>query len=198
VATDVEAIVRSLTGFYPFTDRTVVAVGAGTGQLAEYGRAARQVIAVDKDAASLQRLAMRLADRGLSERFTLVPGDFLSMVPSGDVVLLEFCLHQMPDPGRSLSHARGLAPDVLVIDHAPGSPWSWYAAEDEGVAAAWAEVARRPVRRRLDVDAVQVFAAPWDLEARMVAQGPTSRERIRRFRGRGAVSIPMPYRLVLL
>jgi hypothetical protein len=48
------------------------------------------------------------------------------------------------------------------------------------------------------VDAVQVFAAPWDLEARMVAQGPTSRERIRRFRGRGAVSIPMPYRLVLL
>jgi hypothetical protein len=104
----------------------------------------------------------------------------------------------MSDPERALNHAQRLGPDVVVIDHAPGSRWSWCAAEEGGVQAGWAAVARRPIRRQLDVQATQHFRDYAELEARMTAQGPTSLERIGDYRGQEAISIPMPYRLALL
>lgn len=49
MATDLSAIVRNLTAFYDFAGKTVVAVGAGGGQLAESARSMRHVVAVDRD-----------------------------------------------------------------------------------------------------------------------------------------------------
>jgi ubiquinone/menaquinone biosynthesis C-methylase UbiE len=198
MATDLGQIVRNLAAFYDFAGKTVVDVGAGGGQLVEYARAAARVIAVDRDAAALQRLAARLAECGLEGTFTLLEGDLLALRPRGDVVLFEFCLHQMPDPHRALAHARGLAPDVVVMDHAPGSAWEWYAAEDRRVEAAWRAVERAGTRREQDVDAVQRFPDHAALEARLATQGPLSHERIGRFRGQEAIAIAMPYRLALL
>jgi precorrin-6B methylase 2 len=74
VATDLAEIVRNLTQFYDFKDRSVVAVGAGGGQLVEYARQAHRVIAVDQDEAALERLVSRLRDCGLAEMFTVVHG----------------------------------------------------------------------------------------------------------------------------
>jgi Methyltransferase domain len=200
MATDVEAIVRSLTTFYDFADRTVVIIGAGGGQLVEYARATRRVIAVDRDAAAIARLVKRLDEDegGLAEKFTIVHDDLLAVRPTGDVALFEFSLHEMPDPERALGHAAELAPEVLIIDHAPGSPWSWCAAEDAAVDAAWSAVARRPIRRRIDVEALQRFRDYAELAAKMAAQGPDSRARIARYRDEKGISIPMPYRLALL
>ena len=84
------------------------------------------------------------------------------------------------------------------MDHAPGSRWSWCAAEERLVDGAWAAVGQRPVRRQADVEAVQRFRDYAELEARLAAQPPESRERIRAYRAGGEISIPMPYRLALL
>ncbi len=86
---------------------------------------------------------------------------------------------------------------VVVIGHAPGSRWSWYAAEDKGVEAAW-EAGERQIRRRRDVEAFQHFQDYAGLEARLANQGSTSLERISPLRGQTAITIPMPYRLALL
>jgi len=118
--------------------------------------------------------------------------------PRGDVVLFEFCLHLLPDPEHALAHASQLAPDVVVLDHAPGSRWMWCAAEETGVAAAWTAVLGRNVRRTIDVSATQRFADFPELEARLAAQPPASRERIASHRGQQDISIDMPYRLALL
>jgi SAM-dependent methyltransferase len=198
MATDLDQVVGSLTGFYHFAGKTVVAVGAGGGQLAEYARETRRVIAVDRDGAALEHLAMRSDERGLADKFVLLHGDLRALRPSGDVVLFEFCLHEMEDPDRALAHAAGLAPDVLVIDHAPGSRWEWCAAEEDGVEAAWAAVARRPIRRVRDVEAFQRFGDYAELEAKLAAQGPRSLERITTYRGHSPIAIPMPYRLALV
>jgi hypothetical protein len=198
VVTDIRKIVLQLSAFYDFTGKNVVAVGAGGGQLVEYARPARHVVAVDRDRAALDRLAARLRESGLADTFTLVYGDFLDVSPRGDVVVLEFCLHQIGDQGRALVHARGLAPDVVVIDHAPGSAWEWYAGEDGMVEAGWKAVEGLSIRRQETVEAWQRFIDYAALEARLAGQGPVSRERIAARRGERAISIPMPYRLALL
>lgn len=198
MATDLAEIVGRLTSFYDFTGRTVVSVGAGGGQLVEYARRAQRVIAVDPDAAAMERLRVRLESLELLDRFTLLRDDVLAVRPRGDVVLFEFCLHLLPDPERALVHASQLAPDVLVIDHAQGSQWIWCAAEEGGVAAAWAAVAHRSVRRTLDVSASQRFRDFGELEARLAAQPPRSRARIATHREKRDITIDMPYRLALL
>ena len=58
MATDMAAVLANLLGFYRFDDTIMIAVGAGGGQLAGYGRVARQVIAVDSDGAALAALAL--------------------------------------------------------------------------------------------------------------------------------------------
>jgi SAM-dependent methyltransferase len=198
LATDTREIALSLSAFYDFAGATVVDVGAGGGQLVEYARAARRVIAVDRDPAALDRLAARLRDCGMTDKFELVARDLLDVDTRGDVVLFEFCLHQMAEPGRALAHGRALGDQVVVIDHAPGSRWSWYAAEDRQVGAAWDAVGRWSIRQERDLLAWQRFRDFGELEARLAACRPESRERIEPLRGELDISIPMPYRLALL
>ena len=198
MATDTRQIVANLTAFYDFMDKTVVAVGAGGGQLAEYARGTRRVVAVDRDAAAIDQLGARARACGLAERFVLVPRDFFEVRTPGDVVLFEFCLHEMADPARAIRRAQELAEDVLVIDHVPVSRWSWCAAEEGPMEAAWKAVDARSVRRRRDVEASQRFHDYAELEARLARQGPVSLERIGAYRGQTSICIPMPYRMALL
>ena len=198
MATDLARIVRELASFYDVTDKKLVVIGAGGEQLLEFARPARQVLAVDKDGAALKQLAARLQDCGFADKFTLVTSAVADVSEPGDVVYLEFCLHEMPDPDRALDHVRSLAPDVVVIDHAVGSPWSWCAAEDRMVETAWRAVERRTIRRQHTVEGEQRFPDYAALAARLVSQGPLSVERIGAYRGRAPIVIPMPYRLALL
>jgi len=197
VPTDTAEIVRNLAAFYEFSGKSVVAVGAGGGQLIEYAQPAQHVIAVDKDRAAIARLSERVVVLGMAERFTFVTADFLSVAPRGDVVLFEFCLHQMDDPERALDHASSLAPEVLVIDHAPPSRWEWYAAEEARVEEGWKTALRRTAKRRQSVEALQRFENFSELEARLALQGPVSRERIETLRGQTSIRIPMPYWIAL-
>jgi predicted RNA methylase len=71
MTTDARQIATNLAAFYDFQGRTAVDVGAGGGQLIDYARGARKVIAVDSDPAALARLAERVRERGLDETFVL-------------------------------------------------------------------------------------------------------------------------------
>ena len=198
MATDAGLVVRNLLDFYPFAGKTVVSVGAGGGQLVEYGRQARRVVAVDGDAEALRRLADVLAAKGLAERFELVCSDVHDVTARGDVVLFEFSLHEVPDAARALAHAKSVARDVVVLDHAPGSEWAWHVVEEEKVRRS-AEVMRRlGIRAERLFRGEQRFADHAELLAKVSVQGPLAVERAERFRGATGIVIPFGYEAVLL
>ncbi|HSA97358.1 MAG TPA: hypothetical protein VLJ16_15010, partial [Acidobacteriota bacterium] len=115
-----------------------------------------------------------------------------------DVVLFEFSLHEMTDPGLALERARRLAPAVVVIDHGPGSLWTYFTAEEDKVVTAWAAVCRRRVRESRIHAGAQVFAAFDGLYDKVKGQGETSLARIERYRGETDIRIPMTYGLALI
>ena len=198
MATDVAAVLANLLAFYKFDDKTMISVGAGGGQLAGYGRVARKVIAVDPDGAALAALAERTRALGIEDRFVLLEKDFMAVTERADVVLFEFSLHEIPDHGGALAHAATLVPDIVIIDHAPGSPWAHAVDETEKVAASWAAVSARGTRRTEDFDAVQRFASYRELFDKVKSQGAEAIRRIERRRGCADITIPMAYRIALL
>ena len=104
----------------------------------------------------------------------------------------------MPDPERALAHARTLAPDVVVLDHAPGSEWAWHVVEEEKVARS-AEAARRAgVRAERLFRGEQRFAGHAELIAKVSGQGLLAVERAERFRGASGIVIPFGYETLLL
>ena len=195
---DYRKMVADLVAFHDLGGKTVLAVGAGGGQLVEYGRAARRVVALDSDAAAVETLRRKLKAAGLEDRYEPVVGDLFRTSRPADVVLFEFCLHEMPDPGAAVEHARGLAPDVVVFDHAPGSKGAFIASEEAKVAAAWAALGRFPVRKTRMCETVQAFADFDGLYDKVKGQGATTLARIEAYRGETDIRIPMSYGLALI
>lgn len=198
VAVDTARIVADLLAFHDFTDRLVIAVGAGGGQLAEYGRVARQVLAVDCDAAALTPLAARVRQLGLEDRFALRHADLLAVGDCADVVLFEFSLHEMPDAGAALDHALRLAPAVVILDHSPGSPWAYHVVEEDKVAAAWRAVGRRLPARVRHYRLDHRFRSHQELVDKVRTQGDEAIRRAERFSHETDISIPVRYGLALL
>jgi hypothetical protein len=198
MAADYRKMVADLLAFYDLRDKTVLTVGAGGGQLVEYGRTARKVLALDSDAPALDKLRENLKTAGLEDKFEPVLGDFFAVELKADVVLFEFSLHEMPDPAAAVERARGEAPDVVVFDHAPGSTWSFFTSEEAKVARSWAALGRFPVKKTRMSEGTQVFAAYDQLYEKLKGQGGTSLARIERYRGLTDIRIPMPYGLALI
>jgi hypothetical protein len=198
MATDVASILKNLQGFYDFSGRHILAVGAGGGRFAAYGWEARLVTAVERDPAAMDSLRAAVSGLGLAERFAYWSGDFAACPVEADAVLFEFCLHEMDHPAAAVSRALGLAPDVIVLDHAPGSPWSYYAAEDDKVDQSWKALSGFPAARRADFACEQSFVDFGELEAKVRPQGRESLRRVEPFRGRTGIMIPMAYAAALL
>jgi len=193
MATDLRVILNNLLGFYDFGDRTVIAAGAGGGQLAGYGCRARQVVAVDPDVLAIERLADAATRLGIADRFTYVSGTLETCDIRGDVVLFEFCLHEMTDPVAALGHAASLAPDIVIIDHLADSAWAYYGDEDEKAAKSWCAVEATGIAERAVFEAEQRFRDFEELNNRLLGQGAESLRRIQRFRSGTNIAIPMRY-----
>jgi hypothetical protein len=193
MATNVDAILKNLLDFYDFGDKTVIAAGAGGGQLAGYGCRARRVIAVDPDELAIERLADAAARLGIAERFSYVTGTIETCDARGDVVLFEFCLHEMADPAAALEHAAHLAPDIVVIDHLASSEWAYYGDEDEKAAKSWRAVEATAIAQRAVFETEQRFRDFEELNSRLLGQGAESVRRIQSFRGDTNLVIPMAY-----
>lgn len=198
MAADYKKMVADLLAFYDLGDKTVLSVGAGGGQLIEYGRTARKVLALDSDAQALEKLCETLEAAGLEDRFEPILGDFFAIDLKADVVLFEFCLHEMADPDAAIERARALAPAVVAFDHWPGSVWSFLGAEEDKVAAGWAALRRFPVIKTQKHETVQVFGGFEQLYQRVKSQGKTSLARIAAYKGQTDIRIPMPYGLALI
>jgi 2-polyprenyl-3-methyl-5-hydroxy-6-metoxy-1,4-benzoquinol methylase len=198
MATDIEAVERNLRSFYDFQDKAVVHVGAGGGQLIGYSEITRSVLAVDIDKSAISRLDASVQEKGLSNKFKIQVADILSIYTEADVVLFEFCLHEMSDPGKALKHARSLAPNILVIDHHPDSQWAWYVLENEKASRSWDATRKLNVIQEESFNAEQYFSNYSDLLAKVKVMGDLAIARISDFIGKCNITIEMKYTIALL
>jgi len=198
MATDIEAVERNLRSFYDFHDKSVVHVGAGGGQLIGYSELARSVLAVDIDKDAASRLEAAIRERGLSQKFNIEVADILSISAEADVVFFELCLHEMSDPGKALKHARSLAPEILVIDHHPDSPWAWYVSESEKASRSWNAIRKLNIIQENSFNADQYFLNYSDLFKKVEVMGEIAIERISDFVGKSNITIKMKYTIALL
>ncbi len=198
MATNINKVIGNLFGFYDFRDKTVISIGAGGGQMIEYGRPAKKVIAIDSDSEALDKLKTSLCRSGLDDKFTLVHSDFFLADPRGDVVLFEFCLHEMADPAAAITRATKMAGDTLVLDHWPGSEWAFFVAEEEKVASSWRALRTFHTRKCQKYETVQFFKDYEELHQKVRVQGDISISRIKPFIGQANFTIPMSYGFALL
>jgi predicted RNA methylase len=198
MATDLRELTQNLIRFYDFKGKTVLYVGAGGRQLLNPSVGTKKLIAIDRDVESLEELKANIAANAWQKSVEAVASSFEDVTFSGDVVYFEFCLHEMNDPWKSLSHARTLAPDIVVYDHSPDSKWIFYGAEEDKVRAS-ADVMRRfGIRRREAFHTEQRFQDYAELLARLAGQGEVAIQRAQHFAGATNIAIPMDYEVVLL
>ncbi len=198
MATDSRLVLANLTAFYDFGGKAVIHVGAGGGQFVRYAEKTRSVLAIDNDPGAVAQLKAAIAAAGLADRFTVRLADFESIEDRGDVVFFEFCLHEIPDPDAALAHARNLAPDTLVIDHAPDSLWTWYTAESDKARHSWAAVERCGIRRDQRFLGRQCFTDVEALLQKVAPQGEPAVSRSKALAGIAPIKIPMTYRAALV
>jgi hypothetical protein len=198
MAADVLAILKNILEFADFNNKTVIAIGAGGGQFAEYGKKARRIIAVDSNQQALKALQKKVAIIGLRDHFEYHAGDFITFALRGDMVFFEFCLHEMADPGLALAKAKSMAPQVVICDHSPDSPWAYIVAEETKAGNAWQAIQAQNPSRVQHFPSLQSFATFTELEAKVMPQGEVSLQRIEPYRGQKNFTIPMSYGLALL
>ena len=128
----------------------------------------------------------------------VVGSKFEDVAQSGDVVYFEFCLHEMADPQKALTHAKNLAPDIVVFDHSPGSEWIFYGAEEDKVRRSAHAMERFGLRGHEKFHTEQRFEDYAALLAKVSGQGPMAIQRAQRFAGATNIVIPMSYELNLL
>ena len=198
MAADIPAIMRNLKAFYDFAGKAVVHAGAGGGQFIAYARRARRVLAVDPEPAAVARLKEAVGREGLADRFEVVNGVLADITTPADVVFFEFCLHEIDDPAAALAHARTLAPEAVVIDHAPDSPWVWLMDEGGKLTRSWGAVGRTPVSHKASFEGVQHFNVFQELEAKLESLGEPTLTRIQKYRESLDFTIGMDYRMALI
>ena len=198
MATDINKIITNLLEFYDFNNKTIVTVGAGGGQLIEYGRVSKHVVAVDYDMEALDRLKVNLVKSGLDDKFDLVHADFNRSVVKGDIVMFEFCLHEMEDPLSALKHALTVTSDILILDHWPDSEWAYFGDEDQKIVKSWSALNEFPLKRIQKFDTVQFFHDYEELYQKVKPQGAVSINRIKGFQNKTNFTIPMTYGFALI
>ncbi|MBN2093611.1 methyltransferase domain-containing protein [candidate division KSB1 bacterium] len=198
MATDIKEIIQNLLEFYQFDHQSSITVGAGGGQMIEYGRTAKNVFAIDHDQEALEKLKANLINTGLTQKFQLIHSDFFLTHLKGDVVMFEFCLHEMPDPAAALRHAETMAPNILITDHLPGSEWAYIVDEREKVIQSWAALELFAIKKLQKFDTFQFFRDYDELYQKVKVQGENSIQRINCFKDKTHFTIPMSYGFCLI
>lgn len=198
MAVDLDKMIKNLLDFYDFKDKVVLSIGAGGGQFYEYAFATKHVIAVDQDLTGLESLKACIEKENLSEKFTLIHSDFYKFKEHGDVVMFDFCLHEIPQPEQAILRALTMSPEVLINDHWPESEWAYLVDEDEKVRKSWEAIKKFKVRKIQRFDTFQSFQDYDELFNKVKVQGNNSIKRIQQYKGRKHFNIPMSYGLVLI
>ena len=198
MAVDRGELTANLTRFYDFGGKSALCVGAGGGLLLDPASGVERVVAIDRDAKSLQKFRAESKTKWAGVPIRFVPRRFETVGLRGDVVYFEFCMHQMEDPRAALEHARSLAPDIVAIDHLPGSKWVYYWAGEDVVLRSTEALESFGVRRRRRFTAEQRFKDWKALAARLSGEGEESRRRVLELKGNKDVRMRMDYGIYLL
>lgn len=198
MAADIKKIIKNLLDFYKFDEQYILSVGAGGGQFIEYAHNAAHVTAIDNDENALEKLEDNLDKMGLRHKFTLIHSDFYEVNIKTDVVLFEFCLHEMKDAEKAIEHALSLSQNIVVADHSPNSEWTYFADEKEKVIKSWDAVNKFQLKKLTLFDCFQYFKDYEELFQKLSILGEPTIERIGKFNGMKEISIPMPYSFALI
>ena len=198
MAADTKKIIENLLEFFDFNNQTIISVGAGGGQFIEYGHNSKEVIAIDNDKKALSQLENNLQKSRLLDKFTLINSDFYLLNRKGDVVMFEFCLHEMKDPEAAIHHALTMAPNILINDHWPSSEWAYIADEKEKVINSWKASKRFDIKKIQQYDTVQFFHDYDELFQKVKVQGENSINRISQYKDKKDFTIPMSYGFALI
>lgn len=198
MAIDAKKLIGNLLSFYDFSGKTVLSVGAGGGQLVEYARTAKKVYAVDIDRTALDRLSECLTKLDLSDKFSLIHSDFEKVDVKADVVLFEFCLHEMPDAKTAITHAQTLSRNIVICDHLYTSEWAYCVDEDQKAKKVWDVLNTFPDKKINLYDTEQRFASYDELYNKVKVQGETTLSRIKKYEGCTNFIIPMKYTIAML
>ena len=195
---NIQQVIDNLLNFYDFQNKTIVSVGMGGGQFLAYSKVAEHVIAIDNDLNALNELEEKLVQNKLSEKFTLIHSDFKDVKLKGDVVLFEFCLHEMNEAQKMLEYAKNMAEDIVVVDHGTNSEWAYVADEKEKAENSWLQVLNNSVQKITTYQAEQFFEDYSELFEKVKIQGKNSIERIEKYKQSRQFIIPMEYTFALL
>jgi len=198
MAADIKKMISNLLEFYNFSDKTIITVGAGGGQFIEYGRNSKKVLAIDSDKEALVKLKENLIKSGLDDKFTLFHSDLYLSNLQGDVVLFEFCVHEMKDPEAALKHALTMAPDIVIADHLPDSEWAYIIDEKEKISNSRAALELFHLKKDQRFDTFQFFNDYEELYQKVKVQGARTIERIAKFKDKENFTIPMSYGFALI
>jgi len=198
MAVDLEEMISNLLDFYEFKDKIVLSIGAGGGQFYEYAFTTKHVIAVDNDKVALERLKVSIEEENFTDKFTLIHSDFYDVNEKGDLLMFDFCLHEIPDPERAFYHALKMSSNILINDHWPGSEWAYIADEDEKVRKSWAAIKKFKIRKIQRFDTYQFFHNYEELFHKVIGQGDNSINRIEKYKNKKDFTIPMSYGLALI
>ena len=197
MAADYGQLAENLRWFYDFTGKVVLFVGGGRKATARSLHQSQEADCHDRDVESLIELKTNVAT-GVRGSVVVVVPTFEEVTWGGDVVYFEFCLHEMADPQKALTHARSLAADIVVLDHLPDSDWVFHVAEEDKVRRSTEAIERFGVRRRATFRGEQRFRNHAELLTEVTVQGAIALERAQRFAGALNIVIPMTYELALL
>ena len=198
MAADYGQLTKDLSRFYDFTSKVVLCVGSGSRQLLDPALRTKKLIAIDHDVEAIRELERNIAAKGIQDSVHVICAHFEDVTLLGDVVYFEFCLHEMVDPQNALTHAKTLAPDIVVFDHLPRSEWVFHAAEEDKVHRSAKAMKRFGVRRRETFRTEQRFRDRAELLAKVTGQRAVAIERAQRFADTTNIVIPMSYELALL
>lgn len=198
MATDIKKIIDNLLNFYEFSNKKIISIGAGGGQFIEYGRHSEQVIAIDNDNEAIVKLQNALQSFEFKNKFTLINSNFYAVDVKGDVVLFEFCLHEMSNPEAAINQALTMAPNVVVADHGTTSEWAYVVDEKEKVMNSWNALSKFNPKKVQEYDTVQYFHNYDELYQKVKVQGINSIKRIEQYRNKVDFAIPMTYDFALI
>ena len=197
MATDLQKIITNLLAFYEFDNKKILSIGAG-GQLYHYGFKAKEVIAVDSDKAALNFLKESIEKENLTKKFTLIHSDFYDFKDQGDVLMFDFCLHEIPNPQKAIQHAISMSPDIVINDHWPSSEWAYITDEEVKATNSWKAIKDINPKIVKKFDTVQFFKDFEELFNKVKIQGEKTIQRIEKYKGMENFSIPMSYGLALI
>jgi len=198
MAANYRQLTEDLHCFYDFVGKTVIFVGAGGRQLFDPSTRTKQLVAIDQDVEALGDLSASIGAKSRQDSWEVICAKFETVNLSGDVIYFEFCVHEMEDPEKALTHAKAMAPDIVVFDHLPDSDWAFRAAEEHKIRRSAEAIERFGVRRRTTFVTEQRFQDYAELFAKVGVQGAVARQRAQRFAGATNIVIPMSYQLALL